>query len=68
MELDAAARLEPAEKIEEALGLRETVLQFGDFGGGEFAPAGGDRSVLGKTVEEEFDFGEGEVHFAGEAD
>ena len=68
MELDAAARLEPAEKIEEALGLRETVLQFGDFGSGEFAPASGDRSVLAKTVEEEFDFGEGEVHFTCEAD
>ena len=68
VELDAAAVLEAFEELEEALGLREAVPHFGDFAGGELAPAGGDRRVFAETVEEEFDFCEGEIHFAGEAD
>jgi hypothetical protein len=68
MELDAAAALEAVEKIEEALRLTQTLLHFGDFAGGEFAPTSGDGRVFTEAVEEELDFGEGEIHFAGEAD
>ena len=68
MKPNAAAKLEAFEEVEEALRLQEVRLQFRYFGGGKFAPAGGDGSVLAETVEEKFDFSEGKIHFAGEAD
>jgi len=64
----SAAGLEALEKAEQAAGEEEALLEFSDFVGGESAPAGRDGRVGTEAVEEKFDFGEGEVHFGGEAD
>jgi hypothetical protein len=68
VELYAAAVLQAAKEFEEALRFGQALFQFGDFGGGKFAPARGYRSVFTEAVEEEFDFGEGEIHFRRETD
>ena len=68
VELHAAAMAEALEIVQEALGEDEAVLEFRDFARGEFAPAGRDGGVGAKAVQKKADFGEGEVHFAGNAD
>jgi hypothetical protein len=64
MKLNATAMLQSLEKIEEAAGEREMLLQLRDFASSEFAPARGDGSVLAEAVQKELDFGEREVHLA----
>jgi len=63
-----AAGLEALEKAEEAAGEEQALLELSDLLRREFAPAGGDRRAGAEAVEEEFDFGEREIHFGGEAD
>jgi len=55
------------EKSFEAKPAREAGFDFGELSGGEFFPARADGSVVAEAVEEELDFGEGETHFAREA-
>lgn len=69
MKLDAlAARLQPLKEVKKPSGEEQSLLEFGDFARGKFAPASRDGSVFSKAVKEELDFGERKVHFAGEAD
>jgi hypothetical protein len=69
MKLDAmAAGLQTLEKIKEPASEKEVLLKLRDFASGEFVPASGHGRVFAEPVEEELDFGEREVHFAGEAD
>jgi hypothetical protein len=49
-------------------GAGDGLLDFGELAGGEFFPARADGSIVAEAAEEEFDFGEGEAHLAGEAD
>jgi len=64
MKLNATAMLQSLEKVEEAAGEREMLLQLRDFASSELAPACGDGSVLAETIQEELDFGERKVHLA----
>jgi hypothetical protein len=66
--MDAVAVLQAFEQVEQAAGEREALLELGNFASGEFSPAHGNRSAFAEAVEEEFDLGEGEIHFASEAD
>lgn len=66
-ERGAAAAKEALEEGFELEGAGDVQVDFGDFSGGEFSPARADRDVFAKAVEEEFDFGEGETHFASVA-
>src|SRR5579862_175880 len=68
MEVNALAALQAFEQVEQAASESKALLEFGDFAGGEFSPARGDRGASAEAVEEELDFGKGEIHFAGEAD
>jgi len=61
--------------VEEALeegfeleGTDDTLLDFVEFAGGEFFPAGPDGGGVAEAAEEEFNFGKGEAHVRGEAD
>ncbi len=61
--------------VEEALeegfeleGTDDTLLDFVEFAGGEFFPAGADGGGVAEAAEEELDFGKGEAHVRGEAD
>jgi hypothetical protein len=64
----AAAVLQAAKEFEDALHFGQALLQFSDFAGGEFAPAGGYRSFFAEAGEEELDFSKGEIHLGGETD
>ena len=61
--------------VEEALeegfeleGTDDTLLDFVEFAGGEFFPAGPDGGGVAEAAEEEFNFGKGEAHVRGEVD
>ena len=45
----------------------DRVFNLGEFLCGQFFPARADRNIIPKPAEEELDFGEGEIHLAGEA-
>jgi hypothetical protein len=64
----AMAAEEALEKRFELEGAGDVLIDFGEFPGGEFFPARTDSSVFAEAAEEEFDFGEGKAHVAGEAD
>jgi hypothetical protein len=49
-------------------GAGDVLIDFDEFPGGKFFPAGADGGVITEPVEEELDFGEGEAHVGGEAD
>ena len=53
------------EKAFELEGAGDSLIDFGEFSGGEFLPAGSDGSIVVEAAEEELDFGEGEAHVAG---
>jgi hypothetical protein len=68
VELDTgAAGLETLEEAEQATSEEEALPELGDFVGREFAPTGGDGRSGAEAVEQDFDFSEGEIHFASEA-
>jgi hypothetical protein len=56
------------EKRLEFQGADDVLIDFGELPGGELFPARTDWSVFAEAAEEEFDFGEGKAHIAGEAD
>jgi hypothetical protein len=68
LERGATAAEETLEKGFELEGAGDVSLDFGEFVGGEFCPAGADGSVIAEAAEEELDFGMGEAHVGGEAD
>ena len=49
-------------------GTGDRLIDFGDFSGGEFFPAGADGSIVAEAAEEELDFSKCEAHVAGKAD
>jgi hypothetical protein len=46
----------------------DVIFDFAELATRQFFPAGADRSIVSKTVEEEFCLLEGKAHFAGKAD
>jgi hypothetical protein len=68
LERGAVAAAETLQECFEPEGAGDVLLDFGELAGGELFPARADRCVVAKATEEEFDFGEGEAHIAGEAD
>jgi hypothetical protein len=68
MELNAMAMLQALQEIDQAFCKFLALLQVGDLAGREFTPARRDWGVFAEAVEEESDFGEGEVHLGREAD
>src|SRR5712691_14225 len=66
LEGGAAAVEESVEEGFELEGAGDVSIGFGGRAGGEFFPAGGYRSVIAETPEEEVDFAEGETHVSGE--
>ena len=65
---NAAATEEVAQERFQTEGALEAFFNFEDFAMGEFFPTGSDGRIVAEAVEEEFDFGEGEAHVAGETD
>src|SRR5437773_7086403 len=61
------AMLKVLEKGFEAERADDVVFDLDEFFGSEFFPARADWSVVAEAAEKELDFGEGETHFAGEA-
>jgi len=59
---------EALEKGFEFEGAGDVLFDFGELAGSEFFPPRADASVIAEAAEEEFDFGEGEVHVGGETD
>jgi len=49
-------------------GAGDVLIDFDEFAGGKFFPAGADGSVIAEAAEEELDFVEGEAHVGGKAD
>jgi hypothetical protein len=68
LEGSATAMEEALKKGFETEGTGDAVLDLREFSGGEFFPARADGSIVAEAAEEKSDFGEGEAHFAGEAD
>ena len=68
LERGAVAAEEALEEGFELEGTGDVLLDFDEFSGGEFFPAGADGSIVAEAAEEKFDFGESEAHVAGEAD
>ena len=67
LEGGAMAMLKVLEKGFEAERADDVVFDLDEFFGSEFFPARADWSVVAEAAEKELDFGEGETHFAGEA-
>jgi hypothetical protein len=68
LERGAVAAEEALEKRFELERTGDVLIHFGELSGREFFPSWADGGVVAETAEEELDFGEGEIHFAGETD
>jgi hypothetical protein len=64
---NAAAAKEVLQERFQTEGAQEGFFNFEDFAMGEFFPTGSDGRIVAEAAEEKLDFGEGEAHFAGEA-